>query len=91
MAYKYAGKIREIRPQYVPISTAEAKAKFARYREAEKHIYLGPEVRTRNPQPHCGTYSGWAKHKRDGTEVCRPCSNAQVIYQREYRQRKRAA
>lgn len=91
MAYKYNGKLREIRVPYVPISDAEAKAKFARYREAETHIYMGPAVRRRNPQPICGTYGGWSKHKRDKTQPCRDCSNAQVIYQRDYRERKRAA
>lgn len=91
MSYTYRGKVREIRTPYVPISDAEAKAKFARYREAESQIYLGPEIRHRNPQPICGTYSGYSKHMRDKEKPCADCSKAQVIYKREYRARKRAA
>lgn len=95
MGYVYNGKIREIRPRYTPFSQAETRAKFAYFREAETHIYLGPapetQIRARRPQPICGTYSGWAKHRRDNTPKCRDCMDAHTIYQRQYRAKKRQA
>lgn len=90
--YKYAGKVHPLRQtDYAPMSEAEAKARFAYFREAESRIYLGPEVRPRNTAPLCGTYSGWSKHMRGKEKPCRACKNAQILYQREYRAKKRAA
>lgn len=90
--YKYAGKVHPLRQtDYAPMSEAEAKARFAYFREAESRIYLGPEVRPRNTAPLCGTYSGYVKHRKTKETPCRKCMDAGANYQREYRARKRAA
>lgn len=33
----------------------------------------------------CGTYAGWGRHKRDGTELDQECKDAAAAYMREYR------
>jgi len=35
----------------------------------------------------CGTYSGWAKHKRDKSKACDPCRIAFNAYQSKYRKK----
>lgn len=37
--------------------------------------------------PRHGTRNGYACHLRRGEEACRPCLDAQIIYQREMRPR----
>jgi hypothetical protein len=83
---------------YVPADEHEAEAKFAYFRKAEATIDVGPELvepvnlkrvrpKVTKPRrvPECGTYSGWSRHNREGTEIDQPCKDAQAAYQRERR------
>lgn len=86
---------------HVPADEHEAAAKFAYFRKAEAAIDVGPaavepvklkpkkRMRRKPSQPRaipeCGTYSGWSRHNRDGTEIDRACMDAQSAYQRDYR------
>lgn len=83
---------------HVPADEHEAAAKFAYFRKAEAAIDVGPGLtepvkpkrirpKVAKPRrvPECGTYSGWSRHMRDGTEIDRACMDAQAAYQRDYR------
>jgi len=34
-----------------------------------------------------GTYAGWSRHKREGTEPCADCKQAKAAYQKDWRAR----
>lgn len=85
---------------YIPADEHEAAAKFAYFRKAEAAINVGPALvepvvlkpkrvrpKVAKPRaiPECGTYSGWSRHNREGTEIDRACMDAQAAYQRDYR------
>jgi hypothetical protein len=105
MAYQYNGK-REApviaEAPHVPMGDEETRAKHAYFRDAEAGINGGPYVkpvkparvtpiRPRAAHPACGTHSGYVKHIRSKTVPCQECVTARLTYQREYRERKRAA
>jgi hypothetical protein len=84
---------------YVPADEHEAEAKFAYFRKTEATIDVGParvepakvpkrvRLKVARPRrvPECGTYSGWSRHNREGTDPDRGCMDAQAAYQRDYR------
>lgn len=45
---------------------------------------------TRRNPAKCGTTSGYKAHNRRGEKPCRPCWEANRVYQREYKQRRAA-
>ena len=105
MAYQFKGKretpVVQTEP-HVPMGEEETRAKFAYFRNAERNINGGPyikpvkparvtPIRPRSDKPICGTHSGYIQHLKKKHVPCRPCVDAGMQYQREYRARKKAA
>lgn len=47
-----------------------------------------PKRRTSFGNPiyeNCGTYGGWQRHRKYGTEECKPCNTARNKYMQKYR------
>jgi hypothetical protein len=63
--------------------------------ERPKHwAKSGPKPRTEMPlfdYSLCGTRAGWRQHGKHKTPRCKPCQEAQNVYQRAYRAAQRKA
>lgn len=88
-----AGRMRDINMGDLDAEVERAKRTWpepAEAKEARAHEAV-QEMFQHGRKPRCGTYSGFMKHKRLGTEPCEECVIAQREYRRSLRARKKTA